>query len=83
MAKKSNLFGRADSTLATAAFREGMTRGPGDLSGVYELQAATNDMMWQTIQKGFDQAFGETIALNEKFEEAIDKITKKASDELI
>ena len=74
MAKKSNLFGRADSTLATAAFREGMTRGPGDLSGVYELQAATNDMMWQTIQKGFDQAFGETIALNEKFEEATDKV---------
>tara|TARA_R100001463_G_scaffold3381_2_gene13765 strand:+ start:11650 stop:13194 length:1545 start_codon:yes stop_codon:yes gene_type:complete len=74
MAKKSNLFGRADASLVNAAFREGMTRGPGDLSKVYQEQLNTNNMMWQTIQKGFDQAFGKTIALNEKFEETTDKV---------
>ena len=74
MAKKSNLFGRADASLVGAAYREGMTRGPGDLSGVYELQAQANNTMWEMIGQSFDKVFGDTIALNEKFEQATDDI---------
>jgi len=74
MAKKSNLFGRADASLVNAAFREGMTRGPGNLSGPLKEQLNTNSMMWEMIGKEFNKAFGDTIARNEEFKEATDKV---------
>ena len=69
-----SLFGKADAALVAAAYREGMTRGPGDLSGVYKLDIETNKMMWETIQENFDKAFGENIALKEKLETTTDDL---------
>jgi len=74
MAKKSNLFGRADASLVAAAYREGMSRGPGDLSGPLKEQLTTNNMMWEMIEKEFNKAFGDTIARDEEFKEATDKV---------
>ena len=74
-----SLFGRADASLVSAAFREGMTKGPGDLSDVYKLQADTNTMMWEAIQKGFDEVFGDTIARNEELQEATDAMLSEFS----
>lgn len=69
-----SLFGKADPTLVQMAYHESMANVPLDMKDIYKLEAETNTMMWEAIQKGFDEVFADTIALNEEFEAVVDDV---------
>ena len=70
MAKTSGggggLFGRADSTLVAAAFKEGQSRVGADLGDVYKKREESLKTLGTGIQTAFDNIFAEQEAEEEK-----------------
>jgi len=77
MAKTSGggggLFGRADSTLVAAAFKEGQSRVGADLGDVYKKREESLKTLGTGIQTAFDNIFAEQEAEEEKTNESIQK----------
>jgi len=76
MAKGGSLFGRADSTLVSAAFKEGMSDMPLDMRSVYQQR----EKNLADFTKGITEAFDKVYADHKDTKELLTEVSQTARD---